>query len=62
MNAFACYKQKCKLAPFNLSHPVVLPSAMKRLPTMRAPMLLVAMLILVLILAIVDEVFHCPCP
>jgi len=22
-NAFACYKQKCKLAPFNLAHPVV---------------------------------------
>ena len=24
MNAFACYKQKCKLAPFNLAHPVVM--------------------------------------
>jgi len=23
INAFACYKQKCKLAPFNLAHPVV---------------------------------------
>jgi len=22
MTAFACYKQKCKLAPFNLAHPV----------------------------------------
>jgi len=22
INAFACYKQKCKLAPFNLAHPV----------------------------------------
>ena len=23
INAFACYKQKCKLVPFNLAHPVV---------------------------------------
>jgi len=22
INVFACYKQKCKLAPFNLAHPV----------------------------------------
>jgi len=22
INAFACYKQKCKLAPFHLAHPV----------------------------------------
>ena len=22
INAFACYKQKCKLVPFDLAHPV----------------------------------------
>jgi len=24
IDAFSCYKQKCKLAPFNLEHPVQL--------------------------------------
>jgi len=27
INAFACYKQNCKLAPFNLAHPVKLSAA-----------------------------------
>jgi len=29
INAFACYKQKCKLTPFNLAHPVQICRASK---------------------------------